>query len=532
MIPTITWQETFDSAVDAVQNLVLQPAERDSVERALNALSALKAQVRDSVYHEVDRAATQLSKAVGATQSERFVPLLFELREAGERQIEAERERRPPGPLRYDLGADRERLLQVSETDRHTIERALGRGDTLYEAYIEGVPADLDLVERIEQQFSVVRSTLLRGAERAGFLIVAATEPDLTALGFGPEVTVRSNALDPEIVLGGQSLLERFHGGGEPVQLSAHHAALERAWFYLRQAQRHGDERQRDLLLELERALRSATTVALKDLLSDMLPTFRDLAAEQRKRVRISMTGYPAGIHAEAAATLRGILRELIVNAITHGIEVPSDRRTSGKPEEGSVIVSAVQEADGLQIVVTDDGRGPEASDRFERDDEGNARLAVRSLGNAERLMAERLGGTLRFETGKNGTRVSLVLPALNDVHRALIFAHGGVPYALPAALVVAGETLNPEDLVFDASNWPFVRRGDALLRVVAADGKRPPATIHTYLVVETSRTSFAMAADGLPYSAVVTRSFPGRVRIVDSDMDDIEVPALTDLVF
>ena len=530
MIPTIPWQEALDTAVEEMQQLVLQPANRDQMERALSALSALKAEVHDPVYREVDHLVTKLSKAVGAMQQERFVALLFELREAGERRIKSEHERHTRGRLRYDLGIDRDRLLQIGDSDRHTIEQALSRGDTLYEVYIEGAAVDLGLIERIEQRVSVVRSVLLRGAERAVFLIVSATELDVAAYDLGTEFTVRFNVLDPELVLGRTSLSEQFHDGDEAVQLSAHHVALERTWFYLRQAQRHGNKQQRDLLFELEQALRSTTTVSLKDLLLDMLTALRDLTAEQRKYVHISMNGYPAGIHAEAATTLRRILHELIANAIMHGIETPEDREAAGKPKEGSVVVSAVDEDDGLRIVVTDDGRGLESSDRFERDEAGTARLAVRGLGTAERLTSERLGGTLRFEVGKSGTRVSLLLPSLSDVHRALIFTHGGTPYALPAALVVASATMNPSDLVYDASNWPFVRRDDALVRIFAADGKYPPSTIHAYVIVETSRTTFALVADDLPYSAVVTQSAPGRVRAIDTDMDDIAVPLLTDL--
>ena len=522
-------QRTFDTAVEAVQHLVLQPGDQARTERALHALAAFEAELGDPAHREIAAIVTQLSQAVGAAQQERFVALLFELRETVDRRIESERRAR--GRLRHDLGVDRDRLLQVTDSDRRTIERALGRGDALYEVYIEGAAVNLELIERIERRVSVVRSILLRGAKRAGFLIVSATEPDLGEYDLGAEVTVRSDVLDPRFVLGRTSLSQQLHGGDEAVQLSTHHAGLERTWFYLRQAQQQADERQRDLLLELERALRSTTTVALRDLLLETVTALEDLAAEEGKRVRIGMHGYPAGIHAEAATTLRKVLHELIANAIRHGIETPAERRAADKPEEGGVVVSAVDEDDRLCIVVSDDGRGPEASERFERDETGAARLAVRGLGTAERLTTERLGGTLRLEAGKNGTRVSLLLPALSDVHRALIFAHGGVTYALPTALVVASAAIHPGDLVHDASDWPFVRRDDALLRIFAADGTRPLPQISAYLIVETGRATFALAADRVPYSAIVTRSAPGRVRALDREMDEITVPLLTDVV-
>ena len=85
--------------------------------------------------------------------------------------------------------------------------------------------------------------------------------------------------------------------------------------------------------------------------------------------------------------------------------------------------------------------------------------------------------------------------------------------------------------LLMQASDWPFVRRDDALLRIFAADGTRPLPQISAYLIVETGRATFALAADRVPDSAIVTRSAPGRVRALDREMDEITVPLLTDVV-
>jgi two-component system, chemotaxis family, sensor kinase CheA len=51
-------------------------------------------------------------------------------------------------------------------------------------------------------------------------------------------------------------------------------------------------------------------------------------------------------------------LIHLIRNSIDHGLEPPGERRASGKPEEGTLAISAYQKGNSIIIEVTDDGRG------------------------------------------------------------------------------------------------------------------------------------------------------------------------------
>jgi two-component system chemotaxis sensor kinase CheA len=48
----------------------------------------------------------------------------------------------------------------------------------------------------------------------------------------------------------------------------------------------------------------------------------------------------------------------LIRNSLDHGIETREDRRAAGKPEKGTLKISAYQEGSGVIIEVTDDGKG------------------------------------------------------------------------------------------------------------------------------------------------------------------------------
>src|SRR5205807_1586077 len=55
---------------------------------------------------------------------------------------------------------------------------------------------------------------------------------------------------------------------------------------------------------------------------------------------------------------LSDALLHLVRNAVDHGIEGPDARRAVGKPEEGTIIVHAVQLGSRVIVTVTDDGAG------------------------------------------------------------------------------------------------------------------------------------------------------------------------------
>jgi HAMP domain-containing protein/HPt (histidine-containing phosphotransfer) domain-containing protein len=82
------------------------------------------------------------------------------------------------------------------------------------------------------------------------------------------------------------------------------------------------------------------------------------------KRARLEVESPAARVPAPLARVLGGVLTHLVKNAIAHGIESPAARRAAGKPEVGSVRVSAEERTGGaVEIVVADDGAGaPEGS--------------------------------------------------------------------------------------------------------------------------------------------------------------------------
>lgn len=84
----------------------------------------------------------------------------------------------------------------------------------------------------------------------------------------------------------------------------------------------------------------------------------RDLAQKMEKKVDFVVSGAETEIDRTVIERLRDPLIHLLRNAIDHGIELPDVRRAAGKPEAGTIHLSA-QHAEGYMVItVTDDGRG------------------------------------------------------------------------------------------------------------------------------------------------------------------------------
>ena len=87
----------------------------------------------------------------------------------------------------------------------------------------------------------------------------------------------------------------------------------------------------------------------------------RDLARQLGKDVDLVITGADTEVDKTILEELNDPLVHLIRNSVDHGIETIEERRRIGKPERGTLHVSARQTGDSIVIEVTDDGKGMDA---------------------------------------------------------------------------------------------------------------------------------------------------------------------------
>jgi two-component system chemotaxis sensor kinase CheA len=84
----------------------------------------------------------------------------------------------------------------------------------------------------------------------------------------------------------------------------------------------------------------------------------RDLSAELTKQVRFGVEGEDTELDKTIAEQLHDPIIHILRNAIDHGIETPEIRKASGKPEYGTIMMSASYSGAGVRIRIADDGAG------------------------------------------------------------------------------------------------------------------------------------------------------------------------------
>lgn len=85
-----------------------------------------------------------------------------------------------------------------------------------------------------------------------------------------------------------------------------------------------------------------------------------DMADESGKRIDVKIEGLEAQADRLLLQSLRDPVIHLLRNAVAHGMESSLDRHSTGKPERGEIGLKVSARAGRLEIVVHDDGRGPD----------------------------------------------------------------------------------------------------------------------------------------------------------------------------
>ncbi len=84
----------------------------------------------------------------------------------------------------------------------------------------------------------------------------------------------------------------------------------------------------------------------------------RDLSQELGKKIELETEGAETELDKTVIEKLNDPLVHLLRNSIDHGIESPEERLAAGKPDHGTINLSASQSAGNVIIEITDDGKG------------------------------------------------------------------------------------------------------------------------------------------------------------------------------
>lgn len=117
-------------------------------------------------------------------------------------------------------------------------------------------------------------------------------------------------------------------------------------------------ERQRQMLGHLRDDLMWARMLPLSEVLNRFPRMLRDLSNSYNKPVELKLNGTGVLVDRAVLEKLNDPLVHLVRNAFDHGIEMPEDRQSRGKPEQGTIEIRAYHQGSQTMIEVRDDGRG------------------------------------------------------------------------------------------------------------------------------------------------------------------------------
>ncbi|ABX32094.1 CheA signal transduction histidine kinase [Petrotoga mobilis SJ95] len=260
----------------------------------------------------------------------------------------------------------------------------------------------------------------------------------------------------------------------------------------------------------------------------------RDLAKELGKKVNFVIQGEETELDRTVVDEIGEPLVHLLRNSLDHGIEGPHERLAKGKPETGTLKLSARHEGNGVIIEVEDDGKGfdvneilrtainkglissSEASKLSEEEIYNfvflpgfstktvSTELSGRGVGmDVVKSTIESLKGNISLETKKGkGTKISIRLPLTLAIIEALLITVNEQVYAIPIANIDTTQRLSDGELKIVQGQEVFLLRGEVMpvvrLRKLFGYEKKKDSSSEYIIIVKLGNKKYGVVVDRL----------------------------------
>ena len=275
--------------------------------------------------------------------------------------------------------------------------------------------------------------------------------------------------------------------------------------------------------------------------LFDKLPRIvRDVSKDLGKKVKLETQGGNTELDKTLLEAIKDPVTHILRNSIDHGVEDPAKRTQSGKPEAGTVRISAFHEGGNFHLEIVDDGAGidPEKvkqkalskglitvpqAEKMTQNEILNL-IFLPGLSTAERVTnvsgrgvgmdvvktnIERIGGKAKLDSTKTkGTTVSLEIPLTLATIPALTVISGKSVFAIPqAALVemIAVDEADSRKLIETIDGVAVFRFRGTVLPLMSLreelklkDARTGDASIVKLVVVRNEGRQFALRVDSI----------------------------------
>ncbi len=113
-----------------------------------------------------------------------------------------------------------------------------------------------------------------------------------------------------------------------------------------------------DAAKRLESDVMVSQCIPVEQMWRRLPPMVEDIARALKKPISLTMEGGDTQIDLHAVEPVRNAIAQSVRNACDHGIELPSVRRSCGKPEAGTLTLRAGRDGPLLSVEIEDDGAG------------------------------------------------------------------------------------------------------------------------------------------------------------------------------
>jgi two-component system chemotaxis sensor kinase CheA len=284
----------------------------------------------------------------------------------------------------------------------------------------------------------------------------------------------------------------------------------------------------------------------------------RDLAGELHKQIELEMHGADTELDRQVLDLIKDPLTHMVRNSADHGLETPAERAAAGKPEQGTIRLSAYHEGGHIIICIADNGRGLN-TERIKTKAVSNGLVseadlekmteaqihkfifapgfstaaAVTSVSgrgvgmDVVRTNIDQIGGTIDIKSvAGEGSSVTIKIPLTLAIVSALIVEAAGDRFAIPQLAVVelVRARANSEHRIERIKDTAVLRLRNKLLPLMHLkkllkidDGSSSDPENGFIVVTQVGSQTFGIVVDGVFHTEeIVVKPMSTKLRHID----------------
>jgi two-component system chemotaxis sensor kinase CheA len=284
----------------------------------------------------------------------------------------------------------------------------------------------------------------------------------------------------------------------------------------------------------------------------------RDLSGELGKQIELEMHGADTELDRQVLDLIKDPLTHMVRNSADHGLETPAERAAAGKPEQGTIRLSAYHEGGHIIICIADNGRGLNTERikakavssglvgeaELEKMTEAqihkfifapgfSTAAAVTSVSgrgvgmDVVRTNIDQIGGTIDIKSvAGEGSSVTIKIPLTLAIVSALIVEAAGDRFAIPQLAVVelVRARANSEHRIERIKDTAVLRLRNKLLPLMHLkkllridDGSSSDPENGFIVVTQVGSQTFGIVVDGVFHTEeIVVKPMSTKLRHID----------------